>query len=177
MRNETEDQKVKKFLGEFKSEDCLAISMVLDLLEEAGFVIRSKEYDAYNMLNAPAATPVVPAVHPNVKNPVKIFYLRLDGRNQVATVYTKVVDGNLHVGVAFCSNKDRFCKKRGRALAFDRCASQPTVTTFCGHSADDLIRVWEFIPKPQAWANTYLKADPDFGILVFNGKSAFVVKE
>lgn len=103
-----------------------------------------------------------------MRNPIKFFYVRKEkgnGKVGVATVATMVVpDGKtsvVFIGTSFCSPKDQFSKKVGRAMALERMSKPETaiVTHFSGHSSDSIARVWSAIDKPEFWKNTQLVSD------------------
>lgn len=114
-----------------------------------------------------------------MKNREKVFHVQRNGLNWnggVMTVVTKVStdDKSVDVGFAFCSPKDRFCKRTGRDLARKRMETNPLRTRFTGHSADDIVRLFnknKFATelKPQIWKHGSLASVPECNLTFLNG--------
>ena len=111
---------------------------------------------------------------------VKIFHVqREDGTNEsgVMTVSTKVDGGLLDVGFAFCSPKDRFCRKTGRMKATYRRDSKVASYhgNFDGHSADTVAEIFNTCmnkrKKPQIWQNGRLENVEGKGLTRFYNNS------
>ena len=103
-----------------------------------------------------------------MRNPIKFFYVRKEngsGKEGVATIATLIVsDGDesiVRIGASFCSPKDQFNKRIGRAMALERMAKDETaiVATFEGHSSESVAKVWGVMDKPEYWRNTQLASD------------------
>lgn len=93
-------------------------------------------------------------------NQVKFYHVRADTRigGGVATFATRVREDHpemLDIGVAFASPKDQFQRQKGCQIAFGRMVHPRSkiVTTFSGHSADDITKLWNegMIEKPMLW--------------------------
>ena len=120
-----------------------------------------------------------------MKNPIKFFHVRKEGRNGkvgVATVASMVVpyvlETYVHFGVSFCSPSDHFDKRVGRALALEKMAKVETryVTKFTGHSSDALLEVWNFIDKPEFWRKSVLHNLDGVGLTVIDNDRIDFVK-
>jgi len=111
------------------------------------------------------------------KNRVKIYYIK-NPKNGVITAATQVMDdGSLHVGVAYCSPKDRFVKARGRKIAIGRLLTDSDYhyqTDFTGHSSEDFLRIFnagyddfgKIILKPTKFQDWVLYLDNNFSWVI-----------
>jgi len=83
-----------------------------------------------------------------MKDTLKFYHIRRDGKkgkaghSGILTVATKIEDGNVKIGLAFCSPHDNFEKAKGRMIAIGQMDSRPLFTKFTGNSANDLVRLW-----------------------------------
>jgi hypothetical protein len=97
-------------------------------------------------------------------NQAKFYHVKADASiGGVVTFATRVRENDSHlldVGVAFASPKDRFERQKGCQIAFGRMIHPRSkiVTTFSGHSADDITKLWNegLIEKPTLWQNRTL---------------------
>jgi len=92
----------------------------------------------------------------------------------VATIASMVrSDNQVQIGVSFCSPRDRFDKRLGRAFALEKMAKIETsvVSNFTGHSSDTIANVWDVIEKPSFWKNTKIVNVPEVGLTVIDFKT------
>lgn len=106
-------------------------------------------------------------------NQIKLYHVKADDRigGGVVTFATRVNEkcsDMLEVGVAFASPKDRFERKKGNQIAIGRMTHPRSkiVTTFSGHSADDITCLWNMnmIEKPLLWQNRIMTNIKEFGL-------------
>jgi hypothetical protein len=110
-----------------------------------------------------------------MKNPVKIYHVKNEINGGVVTIATKVNSADMSVGFrsmsvgfCFCSPKDVFVRKFGTKVATAR-MNMPTrknsyTTHFSGHSATDLVYLWNHIEKPAEWMKSKLLNIPEIGL-------------
>lgn len=111
-----------------------------------------------------------------INNKVKFFHIQttISGQECRATFATEILDtGEVLIGAAFCAPTDvkKYCKKTGRDIAFGRVQMQKNtipigLDMFTGHSADSIVRKWNYTPKPLIWTNV-IPVNPVNGRLTF----------
>ena len=122
------------------------------------------------------------------KNRIKIYYIgKSNPENGTITAATQVMDnGSLHIGVAYCSPKDKFVKALGRKIALGRLMNiceYHYETHFTGHSSEDFLRIFnsgyddfgKVVLKPTKFRNWFLAITNDFTWYIGNTKPTISV--
>jgi len=111
------------------------------------------------------------------RNRIKFYHLgeRNHPHKGVMTIATQVMDdGELYIGLSYCSKKDHFVKAKGREIAFGRLQKGGAYhyhTGFTGNSGVDFKRIFnrgfddsgKVIVKPQGFRKWYI-ACPTNGV-------------
>jgi len=109
------------------------------------------------------------------RNRIKFYHLgeRNHPHKGVMTIATQVMDdGELYIGLSYCSKKDHFVKAKGREIAFGRLQKGGAYhyhTGFTGNSGVDFKRIFnrgfddsgKVIVKPQGFRKWYIACPID----------------
>jgi hypothetical protein len=78
-------------------------------------------------------------------------------QNGGATVVSIVKDGNTHIGISLCSNKDKFCKLTGKTIAINRIINERhlVIPHLCNKFNDmDYMLILSSYPQIISWTDS-----------------------